>query len=52
MPESPVPRRRPTAWERFKGWPLRVVLALVALFVFALAVTWLDRHWYWFHVTF
>ena len=41
-----------TFWTWFKGWPLRVVIALAALFVFALVVTTMDQHWYWFHMTF
>lgn len=51
-PDDPVIYGRRTFGSWFKGWPLRVVIALVALFVFALVVTWLDQHWYWFHMLF
>ncbi|KAB8186859.1 hypothetical protein FH608_046050 [Nonomuraea phyllanthi] len=39
-------------WSYFKGWPLRVVLSVLAFFLFALVVTVLDQHVYWFHALF
>lgn len=51
-PDDPVVYHPRTFRAWFKGWPLRVVLAFVALFAVALVVTWLDQHVYWFHMLF
>ncbi|MER7361945.1 hypothetical protein [Nonomuraea wenchangensis] len=51
-PEDPAVRRPRTFRDRYKGWPLRVTIAVAAFFVFALIVTWLDQHVYWFHMFF
>ncbi|MFB4280853.1 hypothetical protein ACBJ59_36575 [Nonomuraea sp. MTCD27] len=51
-PDDPVIYGRITFWDWFKGWPLRVVLALLAFFLFALVITLLDQHVYWFRMLF
>jgi hypothetical protein len=50
--DDPVIYGKRTFWGWFKGWPLRVVISLAAFFLFAVIVTVLDQHWYWFHMLF
>lgn len=51
-PEDQVVHRKRTFWQWFKGWPLRVVIALAAFYLLAIVITVLDQHVYWFHMLF
>lgn len=46
------PRSGREWWAYFKGWPLRVVLTLIAFFLVAIVITLLDQHVYWFRMLF
>lgn len=45
-PDDPATYRRRTFWDWFKGWPLRVVLSLLAFFVFAVIVTVVHQQFF------
>lgn len=45
-PDDPVIYTPRTWWDWFKGWPLRVLFALLAIFAFAVIVSVVDQFIY------
>ena len=43
-PNDRIVYHKRTFWDRFKGWPLRVVLALLGVYLIAVIVSVIDQY--------